>query len=641
MDKLKNPDFFKEKTFEGPKNEEKKDEEPARVRQESPVHAMKPEPHVRPDLNVDLGKPLSVLISQASAELSAQGQKRLAAAVESARRDAARTCFTVAVVGEFSSGKSTLVNRLLDRELLPTGMLPTTALLTRIRFAATESMEVFDTAGNRKSILPADSESWEGLTAENFGGDDPVGTVMIGLKSPWLGKSRLEIIDTPGIGDLEERRARVVADALTASDAVIIATSATQPLSLTEKMFIEQRLLAQKTPFLMLAVTKLDEVPMGERAKVIDFIRKKLEIWRQEDPKRWRAKIPVILPYEMETTDDTLKSVMGLDTFRKILTALVTDPRRVNNTRSWIASKAAGYVELGIAALEEKRVLLAADEDKRKELIASKEAKLSDAAIVWENIRLEMLKRCNACWEMFSGRAKEYAGAIVERLQYEVSHTPSPKKWWEEDYPYRLKVELANMATGLENMTSKRIAEDARWFNGAMEQSFKSHVLVGQETIVEKPGTPDTGSAPEMDDIDRQRVVAKVGTTVLTIAGYAICASMGALPILATMGIGTGASVISDKFFRSKIEKQREVVRDALAKNVPGIIDDSAAESEQRIRAVYDDMINAARSQENTWMQTQKEIIAESVNAAAKAADGELESRIAKLRDIKNELEAI
>lgn len=642
MDKLRDPDFFKKKSFAEPDRRERGGEgQKSPARKEDTGAPAKLGVQARPEVKVDLGRPLSELLTRTGAELSTQGQKRLAAAVEGARRDAARTSFTVAVVGEFNNGKSTLVNRLLERELLPTGTLPTTALLTRIRASGTESMAVFDTSGERKAVLPAAPESWDGLTAENFGGDDPVGAVVIGLRSPWLRRSCLELIDTPGIGDLEERRARVVSDALAAADAAVITVTATQALSLTEKTFIERRLLTHRTPFLLLAVTKLDEVPVGERAQVVDFIRKKLELWRQEDPEKWRAEIPVVIPYDVETGDDSLRAVMGLDNLRKILSSWVTDPRRVKLTRGWVASKAAGYVGLGISALEEKRVLLSAEGDKRKELIARKEEKLAEAAGAWEKLRGDMLERGNACWEMFSARAGEFSATITERLQYEASHAPSPQRWWDEDYPYRLKVELANMASSLENIASRRIAEDARWFNASMEQSFKSHVLVNnQDPIVDKPAAPDTGKAPEMEDLDRQRMAAKIGTTVLTIAGYAVCASMGALPILATMGISTGASVISEKIFRSKIEKQREAVKEAVAQNVPRIIGDAAAGSEQRIRAVYDDMIGAARAQEDTWMQTQRDLL-KSADKGQPPEDGALENQILRLEELKRSLEAI
>lgn len=42
--------------------------------------------------------------------------------------------FTVGVIGEFLRGKSTVVNALLGRELLPVDIFPCTAVITRVTY---------------------------------------------------------------------------------------------------------------------------------------------------------------------------------------------------------------------------------------------------------------------------------------------------------------------------------------------------------------------------------------------------------------------------------------------------------------------------------------------------------------------------
>lgn len=60
----------------------------------------------------------------------------------------------VLVVGEAKRGKSTLVNALLGREVLPTGVTPLTALPTTVTHGTGEAMEVAFTDG-RTRALPA------------------------------------------------------------------------------------------------------------------------------------------------------------------------------------------------------------------------------------------------------------------------------------------------------------------------------------------------------------------------------------------------------------------------------------------------------------------------------------------------------
>ena len=82
----------------------------------------------------------STLISALS-ELAVLGTERdreqLAALLE--RLDAAR--LRVLVAGEAKRGKSTLVNALLGREVLPSGVTPLTAVTTTVRYGDDERAE--------------------------------------------------------------------------------------------------------------------------------------------------------------------------------------------------------------------------------------------------------------------------------------------------------------------------------------------------------------------------------------------------------------------------------------------------------------------------------------------------------------------
>ena len=48
---------------------------------------------------------------------------------------------TIAVIGQFKRGKTTMVNSILGKKLLPTGIIPITAAVTRIRYGKGERGE--------------------------------------------------------------------------------------------------------------------------------------------------------------------------------------------------------------------------------------------------------------------------------------------------------------------------------------------------------------------------------------------------------------------------------------------------------------------------------------------------------------------
>src|SRR5579864_5476421 len=59
---------------------------------------------------------------------------------------------TVLVLGEFNRGKSALVNSMLGEAWLPTGVAPTTHVVTEVRFGAEERIELHYRDGVRQRI---------------------------------------------------------------------------------------------------------------------------------------------------------------------------------------------------------------------------------------------------------------------------------------------------------------------------------------------------------------------------------------------------------------------------------------------------------------------------------------------------------
>lgn len=583
----------------------------------------------------EISSELKELLKNTIDVLTENRQKAEAEKIKKIYEDAVRELFSVAVVGEFSKGKSTFINTFLKKEFLPIGDMPTTSMITRIRYNPQETMILFDKSGKKVKNFPLSQESWEGLTAQNLTGNDYEGTMLAGVNSPILSKHNIELIDTPGAGDLEEKRAQLIGEALLGSDGAIITISATSALSMSEKLFIEQRLLSRKTPFLMLIVTKLDQIAIEERSDVVHYIIEKLKLWNM--------KIPVYISYDVKMPDDRFEQIMGMDKVQKELISWVHEPQRVKLTEVWIATRTLSVLEVLLSSMNEQKLLLdATNDEKRADLLREKSQKLSKAELAWDDIKLKMLERNNACYSLLLDKAEEYKVSITERLQYEVSHSNNPQKWWNDDYPYRLKIELANVSTAIENIVSKQIMEDARWFNAMLEKNFKTHVLFEKSTISDKElflnslGTKNL----EFEDIAKQRTAARVATAVLSVAGSALCMSIGFFPIVATMGIGTGAGIVSEKIFKGKIEKQQEDIKAALAKVIPQIIDEAMSESERRLKAVYEDMINSASEKEQSWLDAQRSIIEKSSNNSIDRSQVEnLAKQIEYLDVVKEKLE--
>jgi GTP-binding protein EngB required for normal cell division len=106
----------------------------------------------------------------------------------------------LAVFGRVSTGKSSLLNRLLGRDVLPVGVTPITAVPTRIGFGREPRLRVWFADGPSReldvSALPEYASE-----RENPANTKRVLRLVVELPAPFL-ESGVTLVDTPGLGSL-------------------------------------------------------------------------------------------------------------------------------------------------------------------------------------------------------------------------------------------------------------------------------------------------------------------------------------------------------------------------------------------------------------------------------------------------------
>jgi predicted GTPase len=186
----------------------------------------------------------------------------------------------VLVLGEIKQGKSTLINALLGQSLLPTGVTPTTGAV--VQLVRGDKLE-------RRLEGPAGGES---LPPERFAelarGKQPFdGTLLVTTPSEHLPPT-LELLDTPGINDVQKFRSLVSRGELPKGDVLLLVLDATQVLRRTELAFLRDALVAvgglgDSGAILLLAINRIDLVPEAEREAVLSHIRDQLKSWLPGD----------------------------------------------------------------------------------------------------------------------------------------------------------------------------------------------------------------------------------------------------------------------------------------------------------------------------------------------------------------------
>jgi small GTP-binding protein len=230
--------------------------------------------------------------------------------------------FSAVVLGEFNHGKSTFINALLGAPVLPTGITPTTALLTHINHGERASTTLVTEAGERKKVAGETLAKWvtvEGVAKEKEKPNgDAIHHVEITHPAPLL-ENQLTIVDTPGVNDINEQRAEITYGYLPRADAAIFLLDATQILTASERQFLEERILRSSRDRLLFVVAKADLLDDKELAEALAFARQHLTAIVPE---------PEIFPVSAKRALAGDRAGSGLDAFTAALGATVANERR-------------------------------------------------------------------------------------------------------------------------------------------------------------------------------------------------------------------------------------------------------------------------------------------------------------------------
>jgi GTPase Era involved in 16S rRNA processing len=211
--------------------------------------------------------------------------------------------FHLAVLGQVKRGKSTLLNALLGEDILPSAVVPLTAIPTFIRYGAERTLRVRyndsrpDTVVEEELVQCSEDKShpashhygirWlqEHLTLyvteeENPENQKGVREVEITLPAPIL--RDVVLIDTPGIGSVYRHNTEVTMNFLPQCDAALFLVSADPPITEVEVAFLRE--IKDRVARLFFVLNKVDYLTGDEKETALAFYRTVLNRVASIDP---------------------------------------------------------------------------------------------------------------------------------------------------------------------------------------------------------------------------------------------------------------------------------------------------------------------------------------------------------------------
>jgi GTPase Era involved in 16S rRNA processing len=188
-------------------------------------------------------------------------------------RQAEKRGLNLAVFGRFKAGKSSFLNHVISRELLPVGVVPVTSVITQISFGEEESaFAVLQDGRGTQTVLPAEIVAYIS-EAENPENRKSVECVSITL--PQLRRfAGVTFVDTPGLESTFSQNTEASISWSPNVDLALVVVAVDPPLTQQDVALIER--LQRFTPNISILLSKVDTLDRASQREVLRFVKDRL-----------------------------------------------------------------------------------------------------------------------------------------------------------------------------------------------------------------------------------------------------------------------------------------------------------------------------------------------------------------------------
>ncbi|MFF4420941.1 dynamin family protein [Streptomyces sp. NPDC001549] len=579
-----------------------------------------PPPEAEPAAHMaDVGSAAPGWLRQARQLAEDHGQDHIREALDLLAAGRGRPAFRIAVVGEFNRGKSTLINRLLGRDLLPTGPLPVSRTPVVIRVSDEEGLTLGWPDGRRELRKLDDDTLWDGLTGPPVEREpgapegSPEPAVTVAVAHDWLAGLDAEVVDTPGVNSGTEEQFEQVRRTAAGSDAVLLVVSALSPMSITERRLLEEEVLCRHVPFVAVVVTMLDLVDGDDREESVRDLGARLS---------GLAGLPVLTAPVPGGGESELASL------RSLLEGFARDSERVLWRDRAIAAQVADHCEAMARIADEADAAgrLPKEEVAERARLAQVLRESEDRQ--WEQLRVDLMGRQLRLGTRLREHVQKGRDGIIERLRWDLERASDPGTWWERDLPVRLGHELSLLARSSERtLLLPAMAADTDWLDGEVTRRLPGASRSPLPGALELSTEPDISG--EVSSLSRTRLVTRLGAQGGSILGFLIAAARqgrrsdsdrsGPPPMVYSSVLSLVGGLLAEAYVRNATEEQRRQVDAVLVRAV----DESAGVFQRRavdeLGDVYADVFARLRESHRAWADARRAAV-ESASASASAS---------------------
>jgi GTP-binding protein EngB required for normal cell division len=193
--------------------------------------------------------------------------------LNSTERQSQRQYLNIAVFGRFKAGKSSFLNHILGKQILPVGVVPVTSVVTEICYAPQEFAQmIFQLEGKVEKVSLGEIRAYisESENPLNRRGVEAVCVFVPEMAS----YQQLRLVDTPGLESILAHNAEASLAWSPNTDLALVAVGVDPPLTHQDVSLIER--LQCFTPNVSVLLTKMDLLRPDEQQEVLAFVTSQL-----------------------------------------------------------------------------------------------------------------------------------------------------------------------------------------------------------------------------------------------------------------------------------------------------------------------------------------------------------------------------
>jgi SpoVK/Ycf46/Vps4 family AAA+-type ATPase/GTP-binding protein EngB required for normal cell division len=515
--------------------------------------------------------------------------------------------FNIIILGEFSTGKTTLLNAILGNGRLPARAAPTTAVITRLIYGEPETLHVYERGKLPRLISWQDYESQfqlretddEETASSRF---ENIDYIQIAQPHPLL-QVGLSIVDAPGLGE-HMQRTHMTIQYLRQSQAVIMVLDATRLMTINERIMI--KLLGERRlNHVFFVVNRIDlledeqlpEVQSWLCVALTDYFTDEQGVFDAELFQRrvfWLRARDALRARSQRPVDTARLDLSGLPAFEAALTAFLQSEQRHAAAQQAIARNLTFIVAAARQRIRHYRGALTQPIN-----VADRRAQAAEARLQTLQTHVELLEmslralgdqvrhrvyadllnyigEMQATWNEDSLRLIELNDAPVLRMFYsDVGRaefaqrlTDEIRKYleikfaeWADRIPLVIEPELAQVFAQIEERTREfqvGLTEAETLFSGVASGTPATREMLTQQVISNlKPGDVLDGMFTDMSLGNMNRLLKGIAVT-LTVA------------LVAYGGIGYVIGQILHVFWLSRLlgDDERQKLKQAIDSQV-------------------------------------------------------------------------